>query len=332
MPIWIDPLTDPRWRSFVSNHAAASVFHTPAWLSALRQTYGFTPRVLTTAARGEALENGIPFCRVDSLLTGRRLVSLPFSDHCQPLSAPPELIQALREIRLGEKLKYVELRPLTGNFACGFTAVRRCWVHTLDLRPPLEEIYRRFHPDCVRRKIRRSEREGLEIQTGRSGALLAAFFSLQVLSRRRHGLPPQPRRWFRNLLDAMGEKASIMVARFEGRPVASIMTLTHNRTLVYKYGASTSEGNRRGGMQRLLWTAIQRAKAAGIETLDLGRCDWNDAGLAVFKERWGAERREIVCYSYPERASEAARPMLLARHLPAPFLILCGRILYRHFG
>ena len=33
----------------------------------------------------EPLENGFLFCRVESWLTGRRLVSLPFSDHCEPL-------------------------------------------------------------------------------------------------------------------------------------------------------------------------------------------------------------------------------------------------------
>jgi|SRR6266571_752828 len=35
---------------------------------------------------------------------------------------------------------------------------------------------------------------------GRSDALFEKFFRLHVLTRRKHGLPPQPLVWFRNLI------------------------------------------------------------------------------------------------------------------------------------
>jgi len=333
MVYWINPLTDSRWASFVTRHPSSSVFHTHQWLTALRLTYGYTPLVLTTSPPGEPLADGIPFCRVESLFTGRRLVSLPFSDHCHPLSAPAGLLEALPQILDQQKLKYIELRPLDGRVPSGFSPVRRYWLHVLDLRPPLDEIFGKFHRDCVRRKIRRAGREGLETETGRSDALLDAFYSLQVSTRRRHGLPPQPRQWFRNLLDAMGEKSAVRVARFEGRPVASILTLSHNGTSVYKYAASAPEDNKRGGMQLLLWNAIREAKAAGANWMDLGRCDAGDTGLAEFKERWGAERLEIPYYRYPACSMQpAAKPVLLAKHLPNAVLIAAGRLLYRHLG
>jgi len=329
MSFQLDPLTDPRWPEFISCHPSSSVFHTREWMTALRRTYGFTPFVLTTSGPGTVIANGIPFCRIDSLFTGKRLVSLPFSDHCEPLSAPDHLFKALPEIRAEEKLKYIELRPLSKP---ALPCSSRYWFHMLDLRPPLDEIFQRFHRDCVRRKIRRAEREGLETEAGRSDGLLDSFYSLQVATRRRHGLPPQPRKWFRNLLDALGEKSALRVARFEDRPVAAIVTLRHNRTSVYKYGASSAEGNRLGGMQLLLWNAIEEAKAAGMEWLDLGRCDVGDTGLAEFKERWGAERREISYYRYPEHARSAMKGSFIAKHLPSPLLIAAGRLLYRHLG
>src|SRR5260370_39896401 len=37
------------------------------------------------------LESGIVLCRVESWLTGCRLVSLPFSDHCQPIGEKRDL-------------------------------------------------------------------------------------------------------------------------------------------------------------------------------------------------------------------------------------------------
>src|SRR3989442_10500693 len=78
----VDPLCDPRWGRFLQKHPRASVFHTPAWLEALRRTYGYEPVVYTTTPPGIELTNGMVLCLGYSPITGRRGVSLPFSDHC----------------------------------------------------------------------------------------------------------------------------------------------------------------------------------------------------------------------------------------------------------
>src|SRR5690348_9279174 len=76
----INPLTDPRWDCFLGRNPSASVFHSTPWLDALRRTYGYRPVAYTTSCPHSELENALVFCRVDSWLTGRRLVSLPFSE------------------------------------------------------------------------------------------------------------------------------------------------------------------------------------------------------------------------------------------------------------
>src|SRR5436309_1253555 len=91
----IDPLRDPRWGELADRHPRASVFHTPGWLEALRRTYGYRPIVFSTSAPNQDLRNGLLFCQVESFLTGRRLVSLPFADHCDPLVDSPKDFEAL---------------------------------------------------------------------------------------------------------------------------------------------------------------------------------------------------------------------------------------------
>ena len=76
---------------FISRHESASVFHSPPWLEAVRRTYGYTPVVYTTSPPSSPLSNGIVLCQIDSWLTGRRMVSVPFSDHCEPLLDSPKL-------------------------------------------------------------------------------------------------------------------------------------------------------------------------------------------------------------------------------------------------
>src|ERR1700690_2299185 len=109
----IDPTKDARWAELVERHPRASIFHTVGWLKALRKTYGYEPVAFTTSPPTGHLENGLVFCRINSWLTGRRLVSLPFSDHCEPLVSNRDelnlLIKYLRQDRGRHDWEYIEL-------------------------------------------------------------------------------------------------------------------------------------------------------------------------------------------------------------------------------
>jgi CelD/BcsL family acetyltransferase involved in cellulose biosynthesis len=342
---WVDPLRDPRWPRFLLRHARASVFHTPGWLEALRRTYGYEPAVLTTSPSDRELSNGIVFCRIHSRLTGRRLVSLPFSDHCEPLVDVPEelaqMLAALADGRERERWRHVEIRPRTTfqDLHARFAASGEHWLHTLDLSPGPDELLQQFHRDCIQRKIRRAEREGLVVETGKSQPLLNEFYELLLLARRRFNVPPHPRAWFRNLIDTLAEDVEISVARKDSRPVASILTLRYKDTLVYKYGCSDARHTRLGGVHLLFWRAIRQAKERGARELDLGRSDSGDLGLIVFKDRWGCTRSPLRYWRSPAAlaskphawwAVQVGKPVL--RAIPAPFLPTIGKLVARHLG
>jgi len=341
----IDPLKDPRWGDFVHRHPRASVFHTSAWLGALHRTYGYEPVGYTTSAPDQDLRNGIVFCKVNSWLTGRRLVSLPFSDHCEPLVDEPEdlhdLLEALQQESVGENWRYIEIRPLRSldPVTTFFHETETYSIHRLDVSPDLETLFRNFHKDSTQRKIRRAEREGLTEQEGRSDSLLDIFYRMQLLTRRRHQLPPQPRNWFRDLIDCLGDALKIRVAFKEGRPVAGILTLRSKDTLIYKYGCSDAQFNRLGGMHFLFWRAIQDAKKCGIRILDLGRSERNNSGLIIFKDRWGAERSTLTYERYAIGSSEPRGrdwKLTIAKrvfaYVPDSFLSAVGSLLYKHIG
>src|SRR5262249_27120932 len=129
---------------------------------------------------------------------------------------------------------------------------------------------------------------------------------LLVRTRRRHQVLPQPKGWFRNLIDCFGEALQIRVAFTNHQPVAAILTLRHRDTLVYKYGCSDTDFNNLGGTQLLFWKAIQEAKFAGLQTFDLGRTDCDNEGLITFKDRLGAARSSLT-YSRLSLSPPAAR-------------------------
>src|ERR1700758_274389 len=240
----INPLHDSRWDDLVASHPCASVFHRRNWLSALSSTYGYRPLILTSTPAGKPLSDGVPFCEIRSWVTGSRLVSLPFADHADPLLNAHEdlssLTEWIRSSSLEHRWKYVELRPLS-RFATldGLSTNNQTfWSHFLNLTPSLEQIFRNFHRSCVQRRIHHAERSGLVYEKGRSEEILDDFYRLQMMTRRRHSLLPQPRAWFRNLVQSMGADAEVRLARRGGRAVAAILTLRHRRTVVYKYGSS----------------------------------------------------------------------------------------------
>jgi len=341
----INPLLDKRWDDLVARHPKASIFHERGWLQGLARTYGFEPCVLTTATSGEALEDGIALCRISSWVTGTRLVSLPFSDHCEPLLGEidelPNFMNWFRAGGAARSFDYVELRPLSVADRISYGLQPNCsyWYHELDLTSRLEQIFQRMHNNSFKRKVRRAERERLSYESGRSKELLDEFYRLLKITRRRHQLPPQPRTWFRNLLESMGEKCQIRLTRKDGVAIAAMLTLQHRSCVVYKYGCSDEKFHSLGGMPFLFWRLIEESKAAGREKIDLGRTELNNDGLITFKDRLGASRKLLTYCRYTNKPArgganlfESPRLRQFVSYLPRAISSVAGRVLYKHIG
>lgn len=340
----IDPLHDPRWRTFTEGHPDASVFHRVEWLRALKSCYGYVPIVLSSSPPGYPLTDGLPFCKVRSAITGNRLVSLPFSDHCEPLMSRPEQLSIFMS-GLAERVddngwKYFEIRPINSTPAeqTSLGISDTYYLHHLDLRPSEQVLFKGFQKDSIQRKIRRAEREALRYEAGTSNELLSYFYKLLIMTRRKHGLPPQPLKWFRSLIACMGKDVNIRVALKGDIPVASILTLSNQKTLIYKYGCSDGRFGNLGGTALLFWNAIQEAKASGVEELDMGRSDTDNVGLVTFKDRWGTKRSTVHYWRYPFRPA-SSKPEGLVRYAkriisvaPDVSLVALGNLLYRHIG
>jgi len=344
--VWtINPLLDDRWPEFVNRHPYSSVFHTTGWLNALRITYGYEPVAFTTSSPSEKLTNALLFCVVRSWLTRGRLVSLPFTDHCEPLVENIEQLRALcthlETLRRTQRWKYAEMRT-SDVFFTAEEHLRECEVyrwHRLDLRSSLDALYKGFHKNCIRRRIRHAECQGLNYEEGRSESLVRSFYDLIVLSRLRKHLPPQPLEWFQNLVTCMGQDVCIRVAFRENRPVAGILTMSHLKKMYYKYGGSDARLNNLGATPMLFWQAIQAAKSAGMEELDLGRSELENQGLIRFKERWGAQSVRLTLWRGPTDVVSPSFERLKARLaktictcVPHKMLVLAGRLMYRHVG
>jgi hypothetical protein len=340
----INPLSDNRWDALVAHHPRASVFHERGWLEALSRTYNYQPFVLTSTPPGHQLSNGLVLCRVSSWITGTRWVSLPFADYCDPLlndrGGLSEFMNALREECDRRAWRYVELRPMSYiEESSIFTPKQAYCLHTLDLSPTAERIFRSLHKDSVQRRIRHAERAGISYERGRSRQLVEEFYRILVMTRKRHRVPPQPRAWFQNIVEYMGDKVEIRLARKGDTPIAALLSLRHRSSVVNKYGCSDARFHHLGGMPFLLWKLIEESKASGAQEIHLGRSDLDNQGLITFKDRFGTTKKLITYVRYPQAGTLGATSRWAAQAIhelfsitPNALLPTLGRVLYRHIG
>ena len=285
---------------FVEAYPDARTFHHPAWATMLSDCYGYPAFALAlTNERGEVVA-GMPMMEVRRPFGARRWVSLPFTDCCSPLAPgglENELIAACvrgAEDAGGTRLEVRAKLDVPG----GHTRVVGV-VHTLDLDPDPEAVRRTFSKSQVQRNIKRAEREPISLRRGQSAKdVVDAFYGLHLRTRRRQGVPVQPRRFFELLWQRVLEPGLgfVLLAYSGSMPVAGAVFLTWNTTVTYKYGASDPEYLKFRPNHLIFWEAVRSACESGYETFDFGRSDLANHGLREFKNGWGT-REEPLSYT-----------------------------------
>jgi CelD/BcsL family acetyltransferase involved in cellulose biosynthesis len=287
---------DARWQRFVERRVDATAFHDAGWTRTLADAYGFEAFVVARV-EGEEILAGTPMVSLGRRRS-RRWVALPFTDECPPLGDAADvdaLVDDLEAMRETHEIEAVELRgsvdtPLGAPVQVGVT-------HELTLDPDPARVRAKLHPSQARRNVDRAAREGVAVRCSTDrDALLETFYRLHLLTRRRQGVPIQPRRFFARLWEHVVSRGRgfVLVATLEGRPAAAAVFLESTGTLTYKFGASDPQLLGARPNHAIFWTAIERACLAGCTTFDLGRTDTGNTGLRAFKASWGASERPLV--------------------------------------
>ncbi len=337
----INPLEGGAWDQRVTAREDHTIFHHSAWARVLAETYGHQPFYLRISVHGVEAAL-VPLMEVNSPLTGRRGVSLPFSDFAGPLWSDPDqasvVYAALLELAASRGWKHLEIRGglIPPADAKPFQTYDS---HRLDLRQGTASIFNNLE-SSVRRAIRKSESSGIEVTVERNFQAMDDFYQLHGRTRRRHGLPPQPLEFFRNISKHLVERnlGTIVLARLADIPVAGAVFLHSAGQAIYKFGASDTEHWPSRPNHGVMWTAIRELVEMGCEQLQFGRTSQADDGLARFKLSWGSVRHSLCYFRHDGRASNwlasdhlptESHPRIFG-HLPLACNRLAGRLIYPH--
>ncbi|HEV7986955.1 MAG TPA: GNAT family N-acetyltransferase [Candidatus Binataceae bacterium] len=340
MGVKIRPLAEAldQWKQLGEATGNATLFHSPAWAQVLRRAYGFRVFAATLEREGKVLAGCLlshtknPFAR--------HVVGLPFSDSCPPLGIDEDATAALMrglaaEPRLGGKL---EIRGIKAPAPWQTVDSFEQW--SLDLTPPFAEVQRAADRN-FRRQVKRAASEAFRIDNGDSAAMLRRFYAIQLETRRRLGVPPQPLRFFSLVREVFAQThgLEIWLASSAGRDQAAVVVLRDGPTLYAKWSARAVESA--AGASHLLFFSILEHHAGKAASLDLGRTDVRNTGLARFKAEMGAVAMPLP-YSYfprtprhtsaedPDRATSALTRIW--RRLPLPVTRAVGAIGYRYLA
>lgn len=333
-------LTDPRWADFVARQPAATPFHHPDWASLVADSYGFRAFAIATCDATGKIQAGLPMIEVRHLRREPKWVSLPFTDYCPPLLSSAEdeaaLSSALQQASAAAGVRRVEVRAPLADTVSASTAFR----HVVPLDGDADQVFARFRR-TVRQQIRQAEKMGLTVReaTGPQD-LLDTFYGLHLRTRRRIGVPVQPRRFFRMLWESVISTGLglVFVAEASGRPVAAQVCLVWNGTMIGKFSASDDKAWSLRPNDVIIWHSIKTAIERDCRVLDMGRTDADNEGLRAFKRSWGAVEEPLVYGTLggptePASASDGMAGQLLASLIRRGPLVVCrvaGETLYRY--
>jgi hypothetical protein len=337
----VNPKGCPGWDALVMAHPRSSFFHGAAWAKTLQGAYGFRP-VYFTASEADGRSSILPLMEVDSWLTGRRGVALPYTDDCAPLyseaASMRRLIQSATEFGRTRGWKSVEWRGGRELFDEA-PASLAFFGHSVDLEEDEDRMFARLE-SSVRRAIRKAEKGGVTVKVSQRLEAMEVFYSLQCKTRRKHGLPPQPFVFFRNIFDHILSKnlGMIAIASCQQRPIAASVYFQLGARAVFKYGASDEAFQHLRGANVVMWEAIKWHARNGVKKLHLGRTSIGNEGLRRFKLGWGATEQKIEYVKYDLRKSRfitetddaAGWYNRVFNVLPTWLSRLIGAMLYRH--
>ncbi len=343
--VCIDPCSDPRWQRLVQQQPS-SVFHSPEWRQVLTDTYGWTMHAyLMLDDSGEPIA-GVPFCRVSDML-GTRIVTLPFSDFCDPLVASSDM-WAIFSNKLVDEGYPVTLRCLHNDLPLSdghLVLSKQARWHGLDLRLDEEQLWRRLK-DNSKWVIKRAQREGITVRAAQTEEDLRSFFHLhRNIRKHKYHLLAQPYEFFANIWRQflMPQHGVLLLAMYHEEVIGSVMFLEWKDTLYYKFSAASPAYLSLGTSELLIWEGIRHGKAKGLTALDFGLSDWDQEGLVRFKRKFATEEKAIsfLRHTPPGTLSRQEQEMrsllpqltelLTNASVPDQITDRAGELLYRFF-
>ncbi len=286
-------LTLAEWHAFADSHPDKTVFHHQNWIRLLIDTYGFKLHIPAVKQNGHILA-AVPFVETRSLRGARKLISLPFTDCMSVLAESDDAVSMLREGLTTEQCRPYSLVVLRTEQPFQRDGSAQWSRHVINTSRPLDEITAQFSR-TLRANLRRAENRSLTFQFNKDASAFQEFYRLFLRTRRKHGVPVQPKGFFRGLYERilLQDLGCVGLARDGDTAIAAGVFLSYGGKMTCKYLASDANALDRRPNEFLLLHAIRTAVETGHTTFDFGISRREQVGLRRFKGKFGGTENDV---------------------------------------
>jgi lipid II:glycine glycyltransferase (peptidoglycan interpeptide bridge formation enzyme) len=302
-------LTD--WNKFLINHPEAHLLQLGEW-GELKKDFGWKPvRIIQNEVGAQIL-----FRRLPLGLTIGYMPKPVFSGQWSVVSEQfwREVDSACRQnhaifLKIEPDSWSEEFILHNSSFILSPHNIQPPRTITISIKEDEEKILAKMKPKC-RYNIRLAEKKGITI---RAWDDIPAFHEMMTVTGGRDNFGVHSKEYYQRAYELFHPKGTceLLVAEYEGKPLASLMVFANGKRAWYVYGASNDHERNRMPTYLLQWQAIHWAKSRGCEEYDLwGVPDENEETLeANFESRhdglWGVYRFKRGFGGAVKRAAQA---------------------------
>lgn len=304
-----------RWNGFLEV-ADGPVYATWEWIEMCRAR-GHEPICLGATEAGD-LVGVLPLIRMESLVFGDRLVSMPFSEYGSVVTheraSDEDAVQRAlfeRARRLADEygVDFVSLRGREAGDVPGYERKQRFVTFEVPLSEGSEAVwdgYTDFRRDCVEE----ARDTDLTCRVGDSLSDLQAFYDLYLQTMRGHGSPPLSFAAFRRLWETLGQNGNmrLSLAELDGEAVNAHIDFAFGDDVYQWKVVSDYDYRDLDGGSLLNWQGMEWAANAGYDRYHFGRTR-EGSGVYMFKKGFGGEKTWLTDYHYfPDGDGELPDP------------------------
>jgi lipid II:glycine glycyltransferase (peptidoglycan interpeptide bridge formation enzyme) len=213
-------------------------------------------------------------------------------------------------------------------------------IHYKALNTGIDKIFSSFKKTQVQQRIKKAEKDGLDFCISDSEKSINEFYSLHLLTRKKLGVPIQPKKFFYNFYEKIIHKGLgfVVIVYLKGKPIGAGIFAGFGSIITYKYSASDPALIKLHPNHLMLWNAIKESLKRGFKIFNFGKTDIKNIGLREFKSGWGSVE-EPLYYSYYPKAPSEGKLKLINDKFVSPIIksapkIVCriiGEIAYKYF-
>ncbi len=264
-PSSFGPVSLEAWDAFLQRHPEAHILQTREWAE-LKAAFGWKPLPVRAGESGALV-------LLRPLPLGLHVAYIP-KGPVGPWSAA--LTQALDAALRRHRALFLLVEPDAWEeeapepppgFRPAACPIQPKRTLVIDLTPGEEAILARMKQK-TRYNIRLATRKGVTVRPWQD---LTTFYRLLQLTAQRDGFAIHPQAYYERAYRLFAPKgmATLLVAEYQGEPLAALMVFARGPRAWYFYGASSNRHRNRMPTYLLQWEAMRWARARGCREYDL---------------------------------------------------------------